>query len=418
MQVRRGGRFIWAAAAVLALAAGPAFSGSPAPAPTIAYGDDWARFEFAPNWSDELGWSLRSALGTSVSDRLALGVLAEYGQNKQEYLANAGIGLADGLNFIATAGLLQENNDFGPDIGRQKVHQFEYGASLKGTLGLGILQGFELNGYMANAKAGGDVEAGRLYGAEFLANLDLTSATRLQVGAGREWLRWDEGAKDDATTLRITGTQSLTDNLSVSADVKFGASERLFGGGLAHDLDDGTGINQLGLRYSYIEGQHGVASDKRVELTWNFSLDNETANASSGQETTKRQSAEPLLSAVMQRPAFLPNRVLARAGSASCNFNLYATNYLLDDNVRLAWTEILPAGYTSYGDYGYNEVVIMYGSTTLYGRLEANVSQYAMVNPVRDGGFPAFLWSSFTGPLTLIVTLRTGEVCTGVFEHP
>jgi hypothetical protein len=98
-------------------------------------GNDWARYEIAPNWSRELGWSLKGAFGSYITNDLALGAIVEYGEGKREYLTNAGVRLTDNLSFIGTVGLLEEYREFVADAGKETVQQMEYGASLKGAYG-------------------------------------------------------------------------------------------------------------------------------------------------------------------------------------------------------------------------------------------------------------------------------------------
>lgn len=54
-------------------------------------GNDRMRVEVAPNYSEELGFSMKGAAGSYLTDSTALGLIVEYGKNRREYLANAGI---------------------------------------------------------------------------------------------------------------------------------------------------------------------------------------------------------------------------------------------------------------------------------------------------------------------------------------
>jgi hypothetical protein len=295
--------------------------------------NDRMRVEIAPNYSEELGFSLKSAVGSYLTDAMALGLIVEYGEHKREYLANAGVQFNDALSFVGTVGLLEEHNEYVAGEGREEVQQMEYGASLKAALETGILSGFELNGYLADADGGGDtVETGKLYGAQLVADVDLTDTTHFKLGGGYEWLDWDNtNADDNHWTFSAEAAQQLGDTLSVTGHAKLGASEYVYGGGLAVDLSNGgMNSNALGMNYSYIDGKNGIEDDQRVELSWSIGFGaGPTSSVAAADLTDKSGSiraaadvamvspANNLLGDVMKRPAFLHERVLARAKRSS-----------------------------------------------------------------------------------------------------
>lgn len=293
-------------------------------------GNDWARYEIAPNWSRELGWSLRGAFGSYITNDLALGAIVEYGEGKREYLTNAGLKISNDLSFIGTIGLLEEHREFVADAGKETVQQMEYGASLKSAYDIGMFRGFELNGYLADANSkNDDIETGKLYGTQILTNLYLSYATRIRFGGGYEWLQWDEGEDNNAVSFRADGTQKITNNLNVVANVKLGASEYVYGGGLNYNLDDRANSNVIGINYEHIEGKNGIQSDQRVQVSWTMGMGvgpNSQALSNGSKTSGKSNSlnigesdapANTLLADVMKRPEFLPKRVLARVGGAA-----------------------------------------------------------------------------------------------------
>ena len=296
-------------------------------------GNDSQRFEVAPNYSEELGWSLRAAAGSYLGDAVALGVIVEYGQNKQEYLANLGLQLSDSLSLIGTVGQLAEHKEFVSGEGEDKATQMEYGLSLR--LDPQENLGFELNGYAADAKASNDsIETGQLYGTEALASLGLADTTLLKIGGGYEWLEWDGGEKDDHWTFRTEANQRLTDVLGLQGHAKLGASERSYGGGLNLNFSN-DGTNRLGLNYTYIEGRHGITDDKRVELSWTYGFGSGPVSSAAAMDITDKSGtiraaadvvmaspANNLLSDVLKRPSYLPERVLARAEATTCPFRV------------------------------------------------------------------------------------------------
>jgi hypothetical protein len=296
-------------------------------------GNDRMRVEIAPNYSEELGFSLKGAVGGYLTDAMALGLIVEYGEHKREYLANAGIQFTDALSFVGTVGMLEEHNEYVDGEDREKVQQMEYGASLKGAYEVGFISGFELNGYLADADADSDsVETGKLYGVQLLADLDLTDTTHFKLGGGYEWLEWDDTGEDDNRwTFSAEAAQQLGDVVSLTGRAKLGASEYVYGGGLAFDLSNGgMNTNTIGVNYSYIDGKNGIEDDQRVELSWSIGfgagpttsvaaadLTDRTGTIRAAADVAMVSPASNLLGDVMKRPAFLPERVLARAKAES-----------------------------------------------------------------------------------------------------
>ena len=301
-------------------------------------GNDRLRIQAAPKYSEELGWSVLGATGGYITDAMALGLIVEYGDNKREYLANAGLQITDALSLVGTVGLLEEHNEYFYGEGRKKVQQMEYGVSLKGAYEPGFLSGFELNGYLADADADSySAETGKLYGVQLLSNLSLTDLTQLKIGGGYEWLEWDDTNEDDSHwTINTQAIQQIGDALSLTGQAKIGASEYVYGGGLAFDLSDGgVNSNVLGVNYSFIDGKNGIQDDKRVEVSWTIGFGSGgTSNVAAADMTDKSGQISPaadvvlaapannLLSDVLKRPSYLPERVLARAEATTCPFSV------------------------------------------------------------------------------------------------
>jgi hypothetical protein len=171
-----------------------------------------------------------------MGDAVALGVIVEYGKDKQEYLANLGFQITDAMSLIGTVGNLAETKEFISGEGKDKASQMEYGLSLKQSMQDGM--GFEINGYGVNARASNaSIETGKLYGAEGLLTLSLADSTMIKLGGGYEWLKWETtGEKNDHWSGRAEFNQRLTDNLSLQGEAKLGASERSYGGGSSPSL--------------------------------------------------------------------------------------------------------------------------------------------------------------------------------------
>lgn len=289
-------------------------------------GNDRYRVEVAPNYSEELGFSLKGAAGAYLSDEIALGLIVEYGENKREYLANAGLQFDDTYSLVGTVGLLEEAYEYVDGGGDKTVRQMEYGASLKGTYEVGIISGLELNGYLTNASASSDsVETGQLYGVQLLADLTPTDTTHVTLGGGYEWLEWEDGGASDSFAFSAAAVQQIGAMLSLTGNVKLGASEYVYGGGLAFDLSNGgANTNSLALRYSYIDGQDGINDDQRVELSWTYGFGagpTRTASVEAMDHRAIRPAADVvnvapangLLGDVTKRPSYLPQTVIGRS---------------------------------------------------------------------------------------------------------
>jgi hypothetical protein len=290
-------------------------------------GNDRVRMEVAPNYSEDLGWSVKGVVGGYVSDEIALGMIVEYGENKREYLGNAGIQFTDTLSFVGTVGMLEEHNEYVAGSGRETVQQMEYGVSLKGAYQAGIVNGFELNGYITDSDAdSANVETAKLYGIQMLANLNLTDSTFVKLGGGYEWLQWDNSADNKHFTFTADATQRIGETISINGMTKLGASEYVYGGGIALDLSNGgMNTNTVGVNYKRIDGKNGVRDDNRVEVSWSIGFGAgpstrvaaaDVTDASGTIRPAGMQMSSPsnnLLSDVMKRPAFLPQRVVARA---------------------------------------------------------------------------------------------------------
>lgn len=301
-----------------------------APVPP-AGGQQNLQYSLSPHYSEDLGLSLRGALGGYVSSDVALGLLVEYGRDKREYLANSGIELGGGLGLVASLGMLQERDEFGgSDV--HTVQQMEYGLSLKSAESVGLLRGFELNGYLADSDVdSSDLEAGRVYGIQLLAGLIRTDTTSLKLGGGYEWLDWDTSDDSGAVALRAQGSHQLTERLSVDASGKIGASETSYNGGLVWDLGrDGGGLGLLGLTFGHIDGRDGIEDDQRIELSWRMGFGG--SKPASGDAGHKLD----LLQEVLQRPSYMPQRVIAKAqgaGPCATSFTISAVGSFVTDEI-------------------------------------------------------------------------------------
>ena len=291
-------------------------------------GNDRMRVELSPNWSDDLGFSMRGAIGGYLSDDLAIAAIVEYGERKREILGNLGFNLNGDLTIIGTVGNLREELVFDPATGREAVDQMEYGVSLKGHMPILFASEFELNGYLADADSDTDnAIAGKVYGFQYKSIINLSSATQIKLGAGYEWLEWDDNTGNkDRFTGSIEAYQHLNENFALFGSGFFNTTESRYGGGVDFNLSPGGyNTNKLRLEYKHIDGHRGVQDDDRVMATWSYGFGNGptryadagTMSDSTGTVHAAADLAVPvannrLLGEVMKRPTFLPERVIAK----------------------------------------------------------------------------------------------------------
>lgn len=302
-------------------------------------GNDRMRVELSPNWSDDLGFSMRGAIGGYLSDDVAIATIVEYGEHKREILGNLGFNLNGDLTIIGTVGNLREELVFDPATGREAVDQMEYGVSLKGHMPILFASEFELNGYLADADSDTDnAIAGKVYGFQYKSIMNLSSATQIKLGAGYEWLEWDDNTGNtDRFTGSIEAYQHLNENFALFGSGFFNTTESRYGGGVDFNLSPGGyNTNKLRLEYKHIDGHRGVQDDDRVMATWSYGFGNgptRYADAGSMSDSTGTVHAAAdlavpvannrLLGEVMKRPTFLPERVVAKAGGPVCPVTFY-----------------------------------------------------------------------------------------------
>jgi len=284
-----------------------------------AGGSETVQWQIAPTYSELFGLGVRGAVGGYVNEDFALGVIIDYAEHREEYLANAGVQLNDSLRMIGTVGLLKESEEFALGDGREDVRQLQYGLSLKGSYDAGIVRGFELNAYHTNAKSDtGNVETGELTGLQAMAQLQPSAKSNLRLGAGYERAEWDGGEVNEGFTLQAIGSQKLSNVLSLDYSAKFGQTENAYGLGFTYDLSTpDMQRSKLAVSFDKIDGRNGISDDTRVAVTWTVGLgagatgsSDATMSSMGGLSTLARKD---LLAEVMTRPAFLPKRVTARA---------------------------------------------------------------------------------------------------------
>lgn len=199
----------------------------------------------SPEVSSKTGTALGATLAMPPADNAALGLLFTAGANKNEFLANAGVGFNDQQRLVLSLGQLRQKLEFDFASGKDKTEltQNSGAVSYRQFLGRGLVSGYELNAYRAATAsrsladktyaidsatfyelwndrrrvAGGQVAG--LQGRLVLA--PLADAT-LKLGLGAERLAYDLLAGTE-TTRRATGSAEWSQRLAGGLNLKFGA---------------------------------------------------------------------------------------------------------------------------------------------------------------------------------------------------
>ncbi len=305
-----------------------------------AGGSEAIQWQVAPSYSELFGFGVRTTVGGYLSETVALGVIIDYGQHREEYLANAGLQLNANTRVVGSFGLLKESEEFTPGEGREDVQQFEYGLSLKGHYDAGPIRGYEINAYRTDASGDADsIETGDLTGLQAVTTLKPSEGADLRLGVGYERAEWEGGDIDEGFTLQAIGSLQVSDTLSLNYAAKSAETENTFGLGLTYDLSNATMRNSsLSISFKEIQGKHGITDDTRLAINWTMGLGGAaSAGTDIPLDAMSSVTRKDLLADVMTRPAFLPERVLARAAqsclplqvSATANINNFAPQDVL-----------------------------------------------------------------------------------------
>lgn len=325
---------------------------------------DTSRFRVGPRWSEQYGWAIDARGGMMLSEALAVGLVVTYGENDRELVFNTGLQLDDMTIIIGTLAGHQQNVLVGD--GREWVDQLEGGISLRSDDGVGFIGGYEANIYATRSSTNGSLETATMYGAEYNMLLHPIEGMTARLGAGYEKITWDDGSDPtEGWTANLNVTQKVGDTLSLKLGVDLGQSEDRYTAGteflLAHDSSSNS---RLGMEYSYLVDKDGGDDDHRLTAYWRMGFgEGGTTAASSamgyaGEVDLVDDSGHDhnrILTAVMEKPDYLPANVLARnegAGSDSC-YAITSSTFASTDNVlagvqqefgaeaRIAdWTEI------------------------------------------------------------------------------
>jgi hypothetical protein len=390
-----------------------------------AGGSETLQWQVGPTYSERFGLGVRGSIGGYVNEDFALGVIIDYAKHREEYLANAGVRLDESLRIIGSLGLLKESEEFAPGAGREDVRQLQYGLSLKGSYDAGIMRGYEVNAYHTSARSDTDsVEAGNLTGLQFVTHLQPSSTADLRLGAGYERANWAGGDEDTGFTVQALGSQRVSDILSLNYSAAMAETENVYGVGLTYDLSSGdVRNNMVSINLSRTAGKHGISDDTRLALNWTVGFGGGTGTTTSSMGSMSGLASRNLLAEVMTRPAFLPNRVLARGGSCAIlsGFGIAkdedpAAQKTFGDEVQLAWPTLPSAIKSLFWPPPYNWAPVPSGTII---QIFVNGSEYTGTTSFKYLSYPEVLMISpdphdatiFSAGDNVRIVIDTGAGC-------
>jgi len=281
---------------------------------------DTARFQVGPRWSEQYGWAIDARGGMMLSEALAVGLVVTLGENDRELVFNTGLQLDDKTIIIGTLAGHQQNVPLGDD--REWVDQLEGGLSLRSDDGVGFIGGYEINAYGTSSSTDGSLDTGTMLGAEANLLLHPIEGMTAKLGAGYESINWSNGDPTEGWTANLNVTQRVGDALTLKLGIDLGQSEDRYTAGTEFLLADGGNTNsRLGLEYSYIVDKDGGDDDQRLTAYWRMGFGesrNPAASSAMGYAGAASLQAAAgydhnrILSAVMEKPDYLPSNVLAK----------------------------------------------------------------------------------------------------------
>jgi hypothetical protein len=226
---------------------------------------------------------------------MAAGILLTAGEDRNEWLVNAGVDFNNRHRMIFSVGQLRQKLDFGFIAGTEKtqITQDNLAASYQYLLGKDWLNAAELNAYVGDAESvklsdktyytdtstlyelwrdPRRIAGSRLIGLQGRLVVTPTDRTKVTLGLGAERLTYDYLIGDESTH-RATGSAELVHRLesgfNLRASANTAASQNTYGLGLGRSFEGGS---QLGLDLTAVQGRDGVFNDERLQLTYTQSF--------------------------------------------------------------------------------------------------------------------------------------------------
>jgi hypothetical protein len=336
-----------------------------------------ARLKLTPEFSKQTGFALGGSIAAPLTAHSAVGILLTAGGDKKEILFNAGIDFAARQRLIFTLGQLRQTLDFNfrSGVAQAEVTQNSGAVSYQYLLGYGLLNTFEVNGYLANTNSRDladktyttdtatlyelwndprRIAGGRVTGLQGKLVLAPMPGGTLKFGLGAERLQYDLFTGHDTNT-RATGSaewnQRLVNGFNFKAAANAAAAQNRYSVGLGRSINNG----QLGLDLTAIRGRDNAPDDNLIQVSYSYnfgggglspysamphtgytdrSLDRTLdrspyeAQRNTGDLTPTPTAAwsNNLLDQVAQRPSYIPSQVVARIDTSAAPVRLIAVN--------------------------------------------------------------------------------------------
>lgn len=290
--------------------------------------------------------SLGGVFAFPLGDSAAGGLLVTAGNQKKELLFNTGFQVGDAQRVILTLGQMRQYLNIGFISGSEKTEmtQNSGAVSYQFRLKQGVLNGAEINGYLANTPSRDLVDktyardtatfyelwndprrvaGGRVTGLQGRLVFTPLPGSTFKLGAGGERLENDYFTGKQSTT-RATGSAEWLQCLAGDYQIKAGADaavQRRYTLGMERSLGD-SGL--FGASFAAIRGLNGAPNDNQIKLTWSYALDGK--RATSGSCGSAAQVWGSLLDEVAKRPTFLPSQVIAKLDTTAVPLRRIAIN--------------------------------------------------------------------------------------------
>lgn len=310
---------------------------------------DGKRLLLSPEYSDQTGLSLGGAFAFPLGDTAAAGIVVTAGSKKKELLLNTGVELGNTQRVVFTLGQLRQYLSIGFASGAEKTEmtQTSGAVSYQHFLGQGLLNSYEVNGYLANTPSRDlddktyardtatlyelwndprRVAGGRVTGLQGRLMLSPFSGSTLKLGGGGERLEYDylTGKQGiSRPTASVEWNQQLAAGLSLKAGADRAAAQDRYSLGIEHDYGGGW---KLGLGTTTIRGRDGAPEDRQIKLTLSVDFSGKSSRSNFGTGHSAAPTWGKLLDQVAVRPAFLPSQVVAKLDTTATPTRLIAVN--------------------------------------------------------------------------------------------
>ena len=336
-------------------------------------------FSIHPQYNRQNGLAIGGSLALPVGTNSAAGILLMAGEDRNEWLVNAGMDLNSNHRLIFSLGQLRQKLDFNFLSGSQKTQVTQDNAALsyQYLFGQDWLNAAEMQAYISNTDSislssktyytetadlyelwrdSYRVAGGRVTGVQGQLVLTPSTSTTIKLGFGAERLTYDYLTGDDIST-RATGSAELMQRLdygfNLRASANAGAAQSRYAVGLGKSFHNGS---QLGIDITRIQGRDHSFNDSQIQLSYSQSFGgNPTASlanssptsdnadttsatstpstpmnpASANTETSATSSnawASALVEQVSRRPSVLPSQVMAKVDSTATPTRLIAVD--------------------------------------------------------------------------------------------